>query len=170
MSSHRAIPACIVSKVPNTMGTTWVRHCHMRLISTRRLPTSQHETDARSVGFDLPCSGDARIPHHDVVRLHKPIRLMPVPPALEKPTNVPVDDGGDLIVSISVVHVGAIALQSATTWPTVSRPAHTRQVGLTSPCRMPMQDVVLIVPSPKSVVLSSHTSPSVAPGRVAAFS
>ena len=41
------------------------------------------ETDVRSVGFDLPCSGDGRIPHHyDVVRLHKPIRLMPIPPAL----------------------------------------------------------------------------------------
>ena len=41
------------------------------------------ETDVRSVGFDLPCSGDGRIPHHyDVIRLHKPIRLMPIPPAL----------------------------------------------------------------------------------------
>ena len=28
------------------------------------------ETDVRSVGFDLPCSGDGRIPHHyDVIRL-----------------------------------------------------------------------------------------------------
>ena len=66
------------------------------------------ETDVRSVGFGLPCSEDGRIPHHyDVIRLHKPIRLMPIPPALhwnlKMPTNVPVDDGGDLMVSISVV-------------------------------------------------------------------
>ena len=38
MSSHRAIPACTVARVPNTTGTTWVRHCHMRLTSTRRSP------------------------------------------------------------------------------------------------------------------------------------
>ena len=48
------------------------------------------ETDVRSVGFDLPCSG---IPHHyDVIRLHKPIRLMSIPPALhwnlKMPTSV----------------------------------------------------------------------------------
>ena len=66
------------------------------------------ETDVRSVGFDLPCSGSGRIPHHpDAVRLHKPIRLTQVPPAvqwnLKMPTNVPVDDGSELIVSISVV-------------------------------------------------------------------
>ena len=61
------------------------------------------------VGFDLRCSGDGRIPYyHDVVRLHKPIRLMPIPPALhwnlKMPTSVSVDDGGDLIVLIRVVH------------------------------------------------------------------
>ena len=57
------------------------------------------ETDVRSVGFDLPCSGDGRIPHHHhVVRLHKPIRLIcvvaplhewatgPLPPAGRLPT------------------------------------------------------------------------------------
>ena len=42
-----------------------------------------------------------------VSRIHKPIRLMPVPPVLhwnlKLPTNVPVDDGGDLIVSTSIV-------------------------------------------------------------------
>ena len=38
MSSHRAIPACTVPRAPNTTGTTWVRHCHMRLTSTRRSP------------------------------------------------------------------------------------------------------------------------------------
>ena len=64
------------------------------------------ETDVQSVGFDLPCNGDGRISHHhDVVRLHKPIRLMLVSPALhwnlKMPTNVPVDDGGDLIVCVS---------------------------------------------------------------------
>ena len=66
------------------------------------------ETEVRSVGFVLPCSGDGRIPHHyNVIRLHKPIRLMPIPPALhwnlKMPTNVPVDDGSDLGLSISVV-------------------------------------------------------------------
>ena len=66
------------------------------------------ETDVRSVGFDLPCSGDGRIPHHhDVIRLHKPIRLMTVPPVshwnLKMLTNVRVDDEGNLIVSVSVV-------------------------------------------------------------------
>ena len=60
------------------------------------------ETDVWSVGFDLPCSGDGCIPHHhDVICLHKPIRLMLVPPALhwnlKMPTNVPVNDGGNLI-------------------------------------------------------------------------
>ena len=53
------------------------------------------------VGFDVPCIGDGHVPHHhDGVCLHKPIRLMPVPPALhwnlKMATNVPVDDGGDL--------------------------------------------------------------------------
>ena len=38
MSSHRAIPACTVPRAPNTTGTTWVRHCHMLLTSTRRSP------------------------------------------------------------------------------------------------------------------------------------
>ena len=38
MSSHRAIPACTVPRAPNTTETTWVRHCHMRLTSTRRSP------------------------------------------------------------------------------------------------------------------------------------
>ena len=173
MSSHRAIPACTVPRAPNTMGTTWVRHCHMRLTSTHRSPYLANfsacflqkagvsllvsETDVRSVGFDLPCSGDGRIPHHyDVIRLHKPIRLMPIPPALhwnlKMPTNVPVDDGGDLTVSISVVrrchcttacHNVVDCLQACT--------AHAA-----SGTDISMQDVVLVVPSPKSLVLSSH--------------
>ena len=38
------------------------------------------ETDVWTIGFDLPCSGDGGIPHHsNVIRLHKPIRMMPVP-------------------------------------------------------------------------------------------
>ena len=161
------VPACAVPRAPNTTGTTWVRHCHMRLTSTRRspylgqllsmLPTDVaigrtadvneqagvsllvSETDVRSVGFDLPCSGDGRIPHHyDVIRLHKPIRLMPIPPALhwnlKMLTNVPVDDGSDLIVSISVVrrcHC-TTACHNVVDCPSL----HTRQVGLTSRCRM----------------------------------
>ena len=110
-----------------------------------------------SAGFDLPCSGDGRIPHHyDVIRLHKPIRFMPIPPALhwnlKMPTNVPVDDGGDLIVSISVVrrchcttacHNVVDCLQACT--------AHAE-----SGTDISMQDVALVVPSPKSLVLSSH--------------
>ena len=114
-------------------------------------------TDVRSVGFDLPCSGDGRILHHcDVIRLHKPIRLLPIPPALywnqKMPANVPVDDGGDLIVLISVVrqchcttacHNAVDCFQACT--------AHAA-----SGTDISMQDVVLVVPSPKSLVLSSH--------------
>ena len=137
MSSHRAIPACTVPRALNTTGTTCMGstlphaaylHPQVAILGQllSMLPTDVaigrtadvnekagvsllvSETDVRSVGFDLPCSGDGRIPHHyDVIRLHKPIRLMPIPPALhwnlKMPTNVPVDDGGDLIVSISVV-------------------------------------------------------------------
>ena len=37
------------------------------------------ETDVWTIGFDLPGSGDGGIPHHsNVIRLHKPIRMMPV--------------------------------------------------------------------------------------------
>ena len=66
------------------------------------------ETDVWTIGFDLPGSGDGGIPHHsNVIRLHKPIRMMPVPSALhwnpKMATNFPVNDGGYLIVSISVV-------------------------------------------------------------------
>ena len=132
MSRHRAIPACNVPRAPNTTGPTLVRHFHMRLISTRKSPYFANFSacflptlpsvgqlismrrqvlaflslrHVRSVGFDLPCSDDGRIPyHHDVVRLHKPIRLMPVPPGLhcnlKMLTNVPVDDGGNLIMSL----------------------------------------------------------------------
>ena len=71
------------------------------------LPIS--ETDVWTIGFDLPGSGDGDIPHHsNVIRLHKPIRMMPVPSAFywnpKMTTNIPVNDGGHLIVSISVVH------------------------------------------------------------------
>ena len=45
------------------------------------LPIS--ETDVRTIGFDLAGSGDGGISHHsNVIRLHKPIRMMPVPSAL----------------------------------------------------------------------------------------
>ena len=38
------------------------------------------ETDVWTIGFDLPCSGDGGIPHHsNIIRLHKPIRVMLVP-------------------------------------------------------------------------------------------
>ena len=112
MSSHRAIPACTVSRAPSTTETTCMGstlppaaylHPQVARLGQLRsmLPTDVaigrtadvnekagvsllvSETDVRSVGFDLPCSGDGRIPHHyDVIRLHKPIRLMPIPPAL----------------------------------------------------------------------------------------
>ena len=137
MSSHRAIPACTVPKAPKTTGTTSVRQCHMRLISTRKSLVLCHllsmslanvvisrtadinkktsvcllisETDVWTIGFDLLGSGDGGISHHsNVIRLHKPIRMMPVPSALhwnpKMATNIPVNDGGHLIVSISVVH------------------------------------------------------------------
>ena len=67
------------------------------------------ETDVWTIGFDLPGSGDGGIPHHsNVIRLHKPIRMMPVSSALhwnpKMAKNIPVNDGGHLIVPISVVH------------------------------------------------------------------
>ena len=36
MTWNRAIPACTLPKAPKTTGTTSVRQCHMRLISTRK--------------------------------------------------------------------------------------------------------------------------------------
>ena len=67
------------------------------------------ETDVWTIGFDAPGNGDGGIPHHsNVICLHKPIRVMLVPSALhwnpKMATNIPVNDGGHLIVSISVVH------------------------------------------------------------------
>ena len=135
MSSHRAIPMCTVPSAPNTTGTINVQHCDMQLTFTLRslyfvnfsacflamLPSVGQlisirrqvfvfvisETDVRTIGNNLPSSKDDCIPHHsNVVRLHKPIMMMPVPSALHwKPkmtTNVPEDNGGHLIVSISV--------------------------------------------------------------------
>ena len=74
------------------------------------------ETDVRTIGTDFLSSRDGRIPYlSDVVRLHKPIRMMPVPSSLhwnpKLPTNVSVDNGGHLIVSTSVVdrHQGTTA-------------------------------------------------------------
>ena len=66
------------------------------------LLVSVSETDVQSVGHDFPCSRERRTPqHHDVVPLHKPITLMPVPLALhwnlKMPKNVLVDAGGELI-------------------------------------------------------------------------
>ena len=78
------------------------------------LPVS--ETDVRSVGFDLPCSGDGRIPHHyDVIRRH----------------------------CTTACHNVVDCFQACT--------AHAA-----SGTDISMQDVVLVVPSPKSLVLSSH--------------
>ena len=82
------------------------RTAHINKKTSVCLPIS--ETDVWTIGFDLPGSGDGGIPHHsNVIRLHKPIRMMPVPSALhwnpKMATNIPVNDGGHLIVSISVV-------------------------------------------------------------------
>ena len=71
------------------------------------LPIS--DTDVWTIGFDLPGSGDDGIPHHsNVIRLHKPIRMMPVASALhwnpKIATNISVNDGGHLIVSVSACH------------------------------------------------------------------
>ena len=55
------------------------------------LPIS--ETDVWTIGFDLPGSGDGGIPHHsNVIRLHKPIRMMPVPSALHLINNIGVHE------------------------------------------------------------------------------
>ena len=41
------------------------------------------EKDVCRIGFNVLGSGDGGIPHHsNVIRLHKPIRMMPVPSAL----------------------------------------------------------------------------------------
>ena len=176
MSSHRAIPTCTGPRAPNTTGTTWVRHCHMRLTSIRRspymanfsacfLPTlpsagqlmsmrrqvlaflSLRQMSGRLAGFDLPYSGDGRIPHHyDIISLHMRIRLMPIPPALhwnlKMPTNVPVNDGGDLNVSISVVCRCHCSIQPATMWSTVSTgPAEQGRPG--GPWPTQLQKIVL---------------------------
>ena len=66
------------------------------------------ETDVWTIGFDLLGSGDGGIPHHsNVIRLHKPMRVMLVPSALhwnpKMATNILVNDGDHLIVSIRVV-------------------------------------------------------------------
>ena len=67
------------------------------------------ETDYWTIGFDPLGSGDGGIPHHsNVICLHKSIRMMQVPSTLhcnpKMATNIPVNDGDHLIVSISVVH------------------------------------------------------------------
>ena len=81
---------------------------------------------------------------------------MPIPPALhwnlKMPTNVPVDDGGDLIESISVVrrrHCTAACHNVVDCFQACT--AHAA-----SGTDISMQDVVLVVLSPKSLVLSSH--------------
>ena len=101
------------------------------------------ETDVRTIGTDLPSSRDDCIPHHSaVIRLHKPIRMMPVPSALhwdpKLTTNVPVDNAGHLILLISVVHWCQGAAKAA------------------SGTAILMQNVALIMLSPKSLVLSSN--------------
>ena len=125
MFSHRAIPVCTLSKTTKTrrnyLGPTLPHAAYLYPQVTilcqflSMLPTDDtigrtadiskktgvslpvSQTDVRSVGFDLPCSGDGCIPQNkDVVHLHKPIRLMPVPLALhcniKMPTIVPVND------------------------------------------------------------------------------
>ena len=136
MSSHRAIPACTVPKAPKTTGNhqcctmPHAAYLHLQVAVLRQLlsmflanvaisrtadinkKTSVclliSETEVWTIGFDLPCSGDGGIPHHsNVICLHKPIRMMPVPSALhwnpKMTTNIPVNNEGHLIVSISVV-------------------------------------------------------------------
>ena len=118
----------------NHLGSTF----HMRLTCTRRSPYLANFS---------ACS---------VIRLHKPIRLMPIPPALhwnlKMPTNVPVDDGGDLIVSISVVR----RCHCTTACHNVVDCFQACTAHAASGTDISMQDVVLVVPSPKSLVLSSH--------------
>ena len=112
------IATCILSPpasrhtLPTSQHASY-RRCHGRTADINEkagVSLLVSETDVRSIGFDLPCSGNGRIPHHhDAVRLRTPIscRLMPVPPALHWNLKMPqmfqcMDDGGDLIASISV--------------------------------------------------------------------
>ena len=118
-------------KVSNTATNTWIRHCHTRLISTSKspyfsnisaffLPTADINekadvsllvavTAARSVGFGHPCSGDG---HYRTSPRCRPSPLAYQIDAsttralhwnLSMPTNLLVDNGGDLTVSISIV-------------------------------------------------------------------
>ena len=98
---------CISSTSQSVSGDVVIRTADINKKTSICLVIS--ETDVRRIGTDLPSSRDGSIPHHsDVIRLRKPTRMMPVPSALhwnpKMMTNIPVDNGGHLIVSISVVH------------------------------------------------------------------
>ena len=129
MSSHHTIPACTVPKAPKTTGTASVRQCHMRLISTLKslyfanfsacflpmLPSAGQLISIRRQVFVFlflrQMSGRlaliflavGMVVSHIIVMsfvstslsLHWNPKMM---------TNMPVNDGGHLIVSISVVH------------------------------------------------------------------
>ena len=115
------------------------------------------ETDVWMIGFDLPGSGDGGIPHHsNVISLHKPIRMTPVPSALhwnpKRTTNVPVDNGRHLIASISVVY----QCQGITACYNVVNHFQAYTVQAPSGTDISVQNAVLIIMSLKSLVLSSN--------------
>ena len=162
-------------------GTSSVQHCHMRLTSTGKslyfvnfsvyflamLPSAgqlMSRTQVFVFLFLKQMSGgltsiflDGFVPpYSDVVRLHHPIRMMPVPYALHwnpsMTTNVLVDNGGHLIVSISVVYW----CQGTTRCHNVVNCSHAYTAQAASEADISMQNVALIIPCPKILVLSSN--------------
>ena len=140
--------ACFLAMLPSTG----------QLISIRRqVFASYFGTDVRTIGTALPSSREGCIRHHsNVIHLHKPIRMMPVPSALhwnpKMTTNVSVDNGGHLIVSISVVH----RCQSTTACHNVVNCFHAYTAQAASGTDISVQNVALIIPSSKSLVLSTN--------------
>ena len=115
------------------------------------------ETDVGTVVVDLPSSRDGCISHHsDVVPLHKPIRMMPVPSALhytpKMTTNVPVDNRGYLIVSIKVVYW----CQFTTACHSVVNCFQAYTAKAESGTDISMQNVALIIRSPKGFSLEQQ--------------
>ena len=69
------------------------------------------ETDVWTIGFDLLGSGDGGIPHHsNVIRLHKPIRTMPVPSALHCNPKMATKINPRIIIIIIIIVVVVVVV------------------------------------------------------------